>query len=265
MTITLSTCFYIIKSKFNPSTYIQWMNNLISIVSHFNLVIYTDESSSIHINTNDNPRIRIVIKPISQFHNYQYKDEWIANHHKNSLLNHSTCWELNMLWSEKIWFVKETIDNLYFNTTTYGWCDVGYFRNRPNDIQTNKLTNFGKTWIETDKICYACVCNDNSYINMLGNIIVNRNQYGLPTQEIPSNQISVAGGFFMLRKDLIDWWATTYDTTLQLYFKHGYLVKDDQIIIVDCLFSNMEKFTVFQENRPEYDNWFMFQRILNTF
>jgi hypothetical protein len=99
---------------------------------------------------------------------------------------------------------------------------------------------------------------------MLGNIIVNKNHYGLPSQEIPPNQNSIAGGFFVIRRDLIDWWATTYDTTLQLYFKHGYLVKDDQIIIADCVFSNMEKFTVFRENRPEYDNWFMFQRILHN-
>ena len=45
MSITFSSCFYIIKSKFDPSVYIEWMTNFISIVSHFNLVIYTDENS----------------------------------------------------------------------------------------------------------------------------------------------------------------------------------------------------------------------------
>jgi hypothetical protein len=41
-----------------------------------------------------------------------------------------------MLWSEKISFVKETMDNQYFNTEYYGWCDIGYFRNRSNDLHT---------------------------------------------------------------------------------------------------------------------------------
>lgn len=39
MSITFSSCFYIIKSKFNPSIYIEWMGNFLSIVNNFNLVI----------------------------------------------------------------------------------------------------------------------------------------------------------------------------------------------------------------------------------
>ena len=68
MSITFSSCFYIIKSKFDPSIYIQWMNNLISIVNKFNLVIYTDENSVKYINTNDNSKIKIVIKPLEKFY-----------------------------------------------------------------------------------------------------------------------------------------------------------------------------------------------------
>ena len=262
MTITFSTCFYIIKSKFDPTTYIQWMNNFISIVNQFNLVIYTDLTTSAYINTSNNHRIKVIIKEIREFYNYQYRNEWIENHRHNNRLNGGTCWELNMLWSEKIWFVKETIDNLYFDTDAYGWCDIGYFRNRPNDIQTNKLTNWGIMNEDMDsKICYACICNDETYMKALRQIVLTKNQHGLPVKEIPSNQNSFAGGFFIMRKDRIDWWANEYDTKLKLYFKHNYLVKDDQIIIADCILSNPEHFNVFRENNPAYDNWFMFQRI----
>ena len=261
MTITFSTCFYVIKSKFDPSIYIQWMNNFISIVNQFNLVIYTDAATSSYIKVHDNPRIKVVIKEICDFYNYKYQTEWIENHRHNNRLNGSTCWELNMLWSEKVWFVKETMDNQYFDTDTYGWCDIGYFRNRPYDTHTNNLTNWGKT-ISCDKICYACICNDDSYMNILRQIVVNKNKNGLPSQEIPSHQNSFAGGFFVIKKGLVHWWAREYDTKLQLYFKHKYLVKDDQIIIVDCILSNPEHFNIFYENNPAYDNWFMFQRIL---
>ena len=143
MSITFSSCFYIIKSKFYPRIYIEWMNNFISIVNNFNLVIYTDLKSVNYIDTKNNPKIKIIIKPLENFYNYKYKDYWIKNHDMNYLLNDKSCWQLNMLWSEKIQFVKETAQNKYFDTEFYGWCDIGYFRNRQEDIHTSRLTNWG--------------------------------------------------------------------------------------------------------------------------
>ena len=267
MTITFSSCFYIIKSKFDPSIYIQWMNNLIYIVNNFNLVIYTDENSSKYINTNGNPKIKIIIKPLEQFYNYKYKDYWIENHKKNVLLNDKSCWELNMLWSEKISFVNETIERKYFDTEFYGWCDIGYFRNRPDDTPIKKLLNWSNSEkimkLDKNKICYACINNDNRYISYLLKLVNNKNQIGLPVQQIPSTQNSIAGGFFIIHEEKIGWWKKTYDTKLELYFKNKYLVKDEQIILVVCVLSNLNDFLLFRENKFPLDNWFMFQRILS--
>jgi hypothetical protein len=243
------------------------MNNLISIVNKFNLVIYTDSNSSKYINTKSNPKIKVIIKPLEQFHNYKYKDAWIKNHNKNLLLNTKSSWELNMLWSEKIWFVKETIERKLFETDFYGWCDIGYFRNRPDDLHTSKLTNWGNNQCvilnNLNKICYACINNNETNLNYLSKIVNNKNSNNLPITEIPVNQQSIGGGFFFLNKNKIDWWSTTYDLKLQLYFKHNYLVKDDQIILLDCILSNLDNFKLFKEKNNTYDNWFMFQRILN--
>jgi len=275
MSITFSSCFYIIKSKFDPSIYIEWMTNFISIVNNFNLVIYTDENSSKYIykiiknisNTNTNSKIKIIIKPLEQFYNYKYKDYWIENHKKNALLNDKSSWELNMLWSEKIWFVKETIERKYFETDFYGWCDIGYFRNRLYDLHTSKLINWPDNKkianIDKNKISYACITNDDSYMNYLYQIVNNKNPTGLPAEQIPSHQNSIAGGFFILYKDKIDWWSSTYNNKLELYLKNNYLVKDDQIILVDCVLSDINNFTLFRENSPGLDNWFMFQRIFH--
>jgi hypothetical protein len=267
MSITFSSCFYIIKSKFDPSIYVEWMNNFISIVNNFNLVIYTDENSYKYINTRENPKIKIIIKPLEQFYNYKYKDYWIENHKKNILLNDKSCWELNMLWSEKIWFVNETIERKYFDTEFYGWCDIGYFRNRHDDTHTNYLSDWSNNEkimkLDKNKICYACINNDNGYMKYLLKLIKNKNQFGLPLQQIPSHQNSIAGGFFIIHNDKIDWWKKTYDTKLELYFKNNYLVKDDQIILLDCVLSNLNEFSLFRENNFLLDNWFMFQRILN--
>jgi len=268
--LTLSTCFYNMKSKFDPSKYIDWMENFISISNNFKLVIYTNEESAPHINICQNPNIKIVIKPFDQFYCYKFQESWIKNHAKNTMLNEqsqfNTDWELNMLWSEKIAFVRETMRQKYFETEYYGWCDIGYFRNRQNDTHISDLMAWPNPVkigaLDKNKVHYACVNNSTEYVNRLARLINVRNHTGLPAQEIPPQQYSIAGGFFLLHETKIDWWFDLYYSRLESYFKYDYLVKDDQIIIADCVFSNMGHFKIYYENNSAVDNWFMFQRLL---
>jgi hypothetical protein len=162
--------------------------------------------------------------------------------------------------------MKDAFENKYFDTEYYGWCDIGYFRNRCNDSSKvdlinwpnhTKINNLTKT-----KIYYGLINNDTNYINKLFQLVTNTNEAGLPKIPIPPNQLSVAAGFFILHQDNILWWFNTYNTKLKTYFDNNYLVKDDQMIVIDCIFSNLSKFQLFKESNPNYDNWFMFQRIL---
>ena len=271
MKITLSSCFYILKSKFDSNKYQEWMNNLISIANNFNLVIYTDKHASLLINTYNKTNIKVVIKPIDCFIMYQFKEFWIHNHSNNHLLNENsplnTCWELNMLWSEKVWFVNDTIMNKYFDTEFYGYCDIGYFRNTDRDTHSNNLQNWAAeeviSQLDHNKIHYSCVCNDVKLLNYLNKIVSKKKPSGVPTHPIPPIQQSIAGGFFILHKHLIGWWTFEYTNKLLVYFQNNYLVKDDQIILIDCILSQPNKFQLYQENNPYFDNWFMFQRLLN--
>jgi len=266
MSITFSTCLYVIKSKFNHTVYLNWMNNFLSIVNEFNLVIYTDENSLQYFPQINNPRIKVIIRPLEEFYTYKYKDYWIKNHEKNTLLNTSICWEVNMLWSEKIFFVKETIIKKYFDTDYYGWCDIGYFRNEMDNTHTSQLQNWANPSkiqsLDKSKIHYSIVNNNSNYIDFIYHLVNNKNDVGLPAEPLPPDQKSVAGGFFISHKSLMDWWANTYDDRLQLYFKNEYLVKDDQLVLIDCIFSDQNNFCLYRENNYYFDNWFMFQRIL---
>ncbi len=266
MSITFSTCFYVLKAKFDTSTYVSWINNFLSLVNNFNLVIYTDEKSKQFIpDISRNKRIKIVIKPLESFYNYKYKKNWMTNHNKNDSLKEVVDWKVNMLWSEKIAFIKETFEKKYFETEMYGWCDIGYFRNRDNDTNTTTLTNWSNKEkiekLDKSKIHYAIVNNDSKFMGYLFKIINDKDAYGLPLQQIPPFQISVAAGFFILHKEKIQWWFKTYDDKLKLYFKYNYLVKDDQIIVIDCILSDLKNFCLHKEDGV-FDNWFMFQRIL---
>jgi hypothetical protein len=242
------------------------MNNFISIVDNFNLVIYTDENSVQYIDTRENPKIKVIIKPMEQFCNYRYKHDWIKNHQINHSLNENTEWKLNMLWSEKVWFVNETMNNKYFDTEYYGWCDIGYFRNRQNDLSTKYLLNWPNNAkilkMDKHKIHYACINNYDGFMLSIEQLINNKNALGLPSIPIRPKQQSVAGGFFILHKSKVNWWANVYGAKLELYLKNNYLVKDDQIIIIDCIFSNKEHFMLYREKHQVFDNWFMFQRVL---
>ena len=263
--ITFSTSWYIFKSKFDKEIYIKWIDNMLSNVNNYNLVIYSDESSSQYLQKYlENPNIKLIIKPYEEFYMYRYKDFWITNHEQNNLLNKHIDWKVNMLWCEKIHFVYETMQQKYFDSDFYGWCDIGYFRETEHDLSRSDLINWPNPdkllQLDINKIYYACVNNDNKYLNYLYYIISNKNDIGLPTTQIPPDQKSCAGGFFISHKNNIEWWHNTFDSKLQLYFQHNYLVKDDQMIIVDCIMSNADYFCLFKEINTKYDNWFLFQR-----
>ena len=212
--ITFSTAWYILSAKFPPTTYQNWITNMISRVNNYNLVIYTDDAGLQHLqsfasNYLENPNIMVKIKKMEDFYNYRYQDNWISNHTINIYLNQRTEWKLHMLWAEKIHMVKETVDNKYFDTEYYGWCDIGYFRDGaiPEFPSARKIEVLNK-----DKIYYACVNNNDREVHqIMRNIMQQRNSDGLPLIPIDPNQISVAGGFFVTFKENIDWWKNTFN------------------------------------------------------
>jgi len=256
--LTLSTCFYIFNCKFNIETYKKWARNLIDNVNNFYLVVYTDEKSKYFfddMNINDN--IKLIIKEIETFNTYEYKDKWIKNHEKNTLLNDKIDWKVNMLWNEKINFVNETIKNEYFKTKFHGWCDIGYFRCNHDNLPLDKISNWpNKTSIENleDKIYYTQVCNDN-YINQI-------ELYQKRKDEIPVEQCSIAGGFFICNTDDLKWWHHTYYNSVEQYLNSDKLIKDDQIIIIDLFLKYKDKFKLITQKNKKYDPWFAFDTYL---
>ena len=265
--ITFVTCWYAFKNKFKKSNYEKWISNFLTNVNNFYLVIYTDNHSvsMLYKYINNNPRIKVIILPIHTFYNIKYIEKWKKNQKENIYLRQIE-WKVNMLWSEKISFVKKTIEKNYFNTDWYGWCDIGYFRESKTDLTKQQLTGWPNhnviNKLDKTKIHYANICNDANLFNKYKTIVKKKNQFGLPEIPIPPDQMSIAGGFFLIYKDKINWWHKTFDERLQLYFKHNYLVKDDQIILLDCIVTDPNNFQIYTENNSKYNNWFMFQRKL---
>lgn len=267
MSITFSTCWYNFKAKYDSSIYQHWIDNMLSNVNNYNLVVYCDcEGFNVLEKYANNSRIRIIIQPHDQFYTYKYKSEWISNHEKNDLLKDMMGWEVNMLWSEKIHFVYKTMINNYFDSEFYGWCDIGYFRGRENDLSNLELEMWPNSekimQLNPDKIHYGRVNTDEEYIKSITQLISDKNDLGLPSTQIPADQTFVAGGFFICHRNKVEWWRNTVDEKLSLYFKHNYLVKDDQTILTDCVLSDFQSFELYHETDSRYDRWFVFQRFL---
>lgn len=94
-------------------------------------------------------------------------------------------------------------------------------------------------------------------MRILENIVNNK-------KEIPGNQVSIAGGFFILHKNKIDYWYNIYYKNLEEYFINNKFIKDDQIIIVDCILNkqNRNNFELIKNNDKNFDSWFIFSKYL---
>lgn len=262
--LTLSSCFYIIKkNKYNLDKYKYWISNMLDNINNFNIVIYTNESSKYLFDKyKNNKKIKIVIKELEEFYNYKYKENWINNQKVNNLLNFID-WKVQLIWAEKISFVKNTIDNLYFDTEYYGWCDIGYFRCE-NTIPLYQI----KIWPNNDKlknlnknlIYYTDTKTSSTDERNKLKSKIKKDHLGKRTNYFHNSFI--AGGFFLINKENINWWFNTFYNKLDLYFKNNFIVKDDQVIILDCYYNNPDRFHLIKEKFKTYQSGFAFSTYL---
>lgn len=271
--ITFSTCFY--SNSINIETQkgcidritkniMSFFSNYFSTNSidiNFNLVVYTNEQTYPYINNLQDSRIRLVIKPIEEFYTYKYKKEWIRNNKIFANCEDESYHFPSMLENEKVWFVQETIERKYFDTEFYGWCDIRFFC----DIEQTLFKQWPNTRkimaLDQTKIYYSIISEDDNYLLYIGNKIKEKNKIGLPKIQLPMNNTPIYSGFFVLHKDMIQYWSKMYEKTLQLYLKHDYIVRDGQPILMNCLFSNIRDFVVVREKTQGHDHRYMFLRL----
>ena len=261
MSVTIVTAWYQLKNKFNNSQYKVWLSNFLNNIN-CNIVIFTDNNSKDLLYPYANkPNVKVIIKEISDFSTYKYRDKWLSNHRRNIHLNKRISWALNMLWCEKIAFVKEISEQI--NSDWYIWCDIGYFRGRNEDTPLNNLKKFPSVdklvSLNTEKIYYAMVSNKMPYIK---NCVCQKNSVGLPVKQPVLSVDLIAGGFFISHKNKIDTHYTLFYNQLYKYLDYSYIIKDDQTILNDVILNNSDNYELITENQ-NYDKWFVFQRFLS--
>ena len=90
--ITFSTCWYNFKAKFEKSIYDAWIDNMLSNVNNYYLVIYTDELGSQQFQKYAQSKIKIIVKSYTDFFSHKHEKQWINNHDKNIYLKNMVDW-----------------------------------------------------------------------------------------------------------------------------------------------------------------------------
>ena len=141
-------------------------------------------------------------------------------------------------------------------------------KNSNNSLASTEFDVLYLTQLNKNKIYYACV--DEKQFAELREIVERKNEQGLPMIPIPPQQNSIAGGFFIAHHSKIEGWRQLFDHKLRLYFQENYLVKDDQMILVDCILSEPQRFEIIRGAAPSTPGaapstenpWFEFRRHL---
>lgn len=286
--ITFTSCLYRLKNRHGVWLHLKWFRNFIRIVNNFYLVIYTSENDynviineiqELHEDIQQN--IKVIVKPFSEFHNYKYERFWIDNNNNPncvSLYNVSD-WRLNMLWCEKVHFVKHTITHNYFDTEYHGWCDIGYFRDTTNlDEMRNKWPNKDKiSRLHKDRVYYGCNISDkhlhfgyNYHINHFHPLNLDE-KTGIPRNVYLHNAHIISGGFYITGREKALWWCEHFQEILEKYIKNNIVVQNEQHIISHCVFINERgknhrnpNFCIIKSvtETDQEKLWFMFREML---
>jgi hypothetical protein len=292
--ITFSSCLYYIKNRHGNDKHMNWFRDFIRVVNRFNLVIYTGKreydficNEIQQLDEVSQRKIKVILKPFSEFHNYKYERFWMDNNARaESKLKDITDWHLNMLWCEKTHFVRETIEKQYFDTEYYGWCDIGYFRDTlSSDAYRERIH---KHWpnpnkiaiLHKDKVYYGCnippseldkCYNYHGRHFHLSNIDATT---GIPIDLYNPRAHMLSGGFYITGRKKALWWCWRFQEILERYITNNVVIQDDQHIIAHCVFvSNtsgiswergiIRDFCILTVNETNVDKlWFLFRDFL---
>ena len=257
MTCTVVTAIYPIKSKFSILKYLEWGNTFLKLESP--IVLFTEENLVEDIKRlRGNKPIQIIVIPFDELDTWKlYKDKWVEHHTFDPERNIHTP-ELYAIWAQKAFFVEKAIQQNFFNTEHFFWCDFGAFRN-PN-ISQSILASFPTI----DKFPKNILL-----LQSIGDLLeedILCKEDGIPgIKEWHSGKNDrLVGGLW--GGDIIAClnWKAAYQKMLEIYFKIGRFAGKDQNVMLSSYLQNPELAIVVKPTKLDIDCWFHFHYLLST-
>ena len=120
---TIVTAFYLMKSKFHPEKYKQWISNFIKL--NMNCVLFTNEHTKKWMQTWMNmEKVHVELLEMEDFITSKYN--WEEQYKMDDEKYHTR--ELYRIWHEKINFLKLASEKNPYQTEWFLWCDMGSLR-----------------------------------------------------------------------------------------------------------------------------------------
>jgi hypothetical protein len=127
-TLTCVSCYFPVKNK-HDNRYNSWFENTLSINCPY--VFFCSKNSIEYIQQFRKNLLTYYIEcEIEDFHTYQYRDRMTVHPH------HCPSIELNLIWNEKVFFVKKAAELNPFGSEWFHWIDAGiciYRNEKPPD------------------------------------------------------------------------------------------------------------------------------------
>lgn len=234
--LTLVSSYYRIKSKHKPREYLDWMNNIVKI--NKSMVFYSDKKFMPHLK-----RIRPKIYHNKTVFNVVEIEDFFS--YKNFINQFRSSWKIDfensyhtvplyLVWAEKCSFLKQAIENNYFNSSCFYWIDAGYFREK------SEIHKYIENWPSTKK------CFEDPRVTF-GNL---RNFSGIEKEKILNFDIdshiylqknfNVAGNLFGGRIQQLLRFISLYYETIKLFVKNNIFIGKDQNIFTYIALSHPE-------------------------
>lgn len=175
MDYTIVTAFYLMKSKFHPDKYKEWISNFLQL--NMNCILFTNQETKQWFGEwmdLSNKNIHLEILEIDDFITAKY--DWNKQYEMDEEKNHSR--ELYMIWNEKINLLKISTEKNPYGTEWFLWCDMGSLRqsifDKENFKNSSMLKNLDIHKTYFFRIPYTGVYRDKCFLNNLNKYLIRR-------------------------------------------------------------------------------------------
>ena len=224
--ITLVTgLFQIDTNRHKFDDYLKWINNLLQINKP---IIFFIQSNITNIIKDKRPKIYQsktiwIEKNFSSLYSYKhylkaFKETYIIDKAK---YKHTV--DLYTVWSEKINFLKESIENNYFKSKYFFWVDAGLF-------QQEKMEKYINHWPSIEKVKKDPRVILNGIREIKKEELNKLMSFDNITHDKFMNDFNVAAGFFGGRFDYIIKFIKYYYEILELFYAKKKFIGSEQNI-----------------------------------
>jgi hypothetical protein len=245
---TIVTAFYLMKSKFHPDKYKEWILNFIKL--KINCVLFTNQITKEWLETwMDMSKIHLEILEMDNFITAKY--DWMKQYEMDNEKDRNHSRELYMIWNEKINFLKLANGKNPYQTEWFLWCDIGSLR---QEIFSSEDFTQSIVFKDLEKKTYFFRLYDRYYHNPY--FMKDINKYLCKKCDLNVIQ----GGFILVHSDTCHSVHQEYYQLLDKLYEMGLFIGKDQCCYLSLVLQS-KHIKVLEINNHSYikifnDVWF---------